>query len=530
MEKHDLSEIYTQLGGLDFRPTLQAIALTGVATLTQIQRAVGISEKVARRIIHRLIEIQASNQHIIQEKPLSGKAIRSRGRASNLYVLGELGASILRDLKLKPGAHACQLQDPAALAHAVCLLDVSLCAQADYLLADIERPISFNHPDDEEREMLRPDLVLTLPSGIRIIIEIEQSVDARLLPRLIDKLRRLARFFQSSTAQGVSPDIRVLFNVTRVEWSRTRRLWIRAVAAVASEANGPFPVRVMACLLSEFLQHPTWHSTDSFEDLLDPAMLPTFGAQFVQDTLVKPITHVETPSSSIISEATTAGDATSSPDELSLLPAQEETPSTLISVLPRELQQLCRTALLDHDITLISAYLHVFQDELDNYQAGCSTDFFRLVEIIYLASHKPDRSLRPGAGIPFGSLFLLRNYLDQPSRAELKQAIEMGLKAVRADRYKGINMVRDQTTRLCWDIILRYHGLARGGALRVNVQLPDDYRSELYIEVSIRNKDLLIGEDGILPADEPALAEYALAWFLEAPLLYADLLGLLPQK
>lgn len=471
------------LNGLDYTPLVAVFAWTGLASLPILETATSLPRKTIERTLNVLLKHNA-----ISERALSSSLLKARGRGSPLYGLEDLGAALLRDTQLKPNAQPCKLNHPAELAHAASLTTLAARAQADQLTFAVEAPLAF------EDEQVRFDLRLT-STRPHSVVEVEQHADAHHLPRLLDKLRRLARFFAAPHARDISTDVRVIFNITRTQWDITRRTWLRATATVASELGGTLPFKVWGCLFTDFIKTFDWRSTQGFELLFDPSLLPQFGAAPANPT---------------------------APDTALTAPL------TLDTVLPAELRSY-RAALLHDDYVLLNAYRHLFDAELETYQAASPVSFIRLVELIYTASHHPNRSVAARTGLPLASLFLLRNYLDQPNRADLKQALCAALKTFHTARHSGINMLRHEFTHLCWDVVLRYHGLARGGALQVTVELPDDQRSELHVTVNLTN-DLVTGEDGVLPADEPQLARQALAWFLEACVLYADLLGLDVKK
>ncbi len=512
MTEYTLSQIYNQLLDVEFVPVLSVFAWTGVTSFPQLETATGLTRKRLERTLGYLI-----NLDIVSRSEMPAKAIKMRGRSSAVYVLEERGADILRDLKLKPDAHACRLKQPAELAHALSLTHVAALAQAAQLTFAVEGHLPFG-----DAEHIRPDLLITLPTNERAIFEIEQyATAADTTQRLVDKLRRLVRFFHAPQSQGVSRNICVLFNVEQASWLATRRVWVKVVAAVAAEEQGALPFTLWGRLLADFIRQPEWTVTDRFEDLLDPSLLPTFKAQFAEDEQQPSAAPISGNAFELFAAISKAQSQARSGAALQL----PDSPLTLDAVLPDEFG-VYRTALLHNDLTLLSAYYAVFTDELFYYRSGSPAQFFQLMELIYAASYHRSRSAVARTGLPFGSLLMLRTYLDQPDRSDLRKALVMGLKRVEGSRYRGINMVRDQMTRLCWGVFLAYHGLARGGALRVNVQVPDEECSEIHIAVRISSIDLLLGEEDVLPFGEPGLAEQSLAWVLEALVTYTELLGL----
>jgi hypothetical protein len=103
---------------------------------------------------------------------------------------------------------------------------------------------------------------------------------------------------------------------------------------------------------------------------------------------------------------------------------------------------------------------------------------------------------------------------------------------VQQSQRQALNLFRDQLTHFYWDIFLRHFNFGRGGPLKVKVEVPsfDSSRSEIYPVASINEWEMLRGEEGYVPIGEPAHAEKALTWVLEAMHLYAFDLGLMREK
>ncbi len=474
------------LEGVNYLPILQACVPLGLATTPQIIQASGLTREVVNGTLRKLLAARDEQERpFLREAPLTRIYAGNKGRPPALYLLEAAGANLLRQAGGAGNVRPCNLKDPLALAHAVCLRDVYFKAQADERAPRAERELHFG--DDN----IRPDVLVALNGGAKGIFEIEQEAAPPTLERLLDKVRRLAVFFAAPESRGMSPDIRILFNVSAGDEAATHRIWEKALAAIAAEQpEQRLPCRFWALSLMKFLNRPEWDALDSFENLFNPALLESFRAP-----------------------------ALTTPDEV---------PGSRLT-LPPELARV-RVANSVTDLTILRAYYSVFQGELAA-QAELGADshsFFRLTDWIYCASHYPGSPTLERAQLPLASLFLLRQYLESPLHPDLKLALEKGIQDVQHSYYRGNVVIRDRLTHLAWDVFLRYHGFARGGPLKVFAAMPDfdDGRSDFYFRVHIANPDLLIGPDGLLGRGAVDLAEEALAWVLESLFIYAEELGL----
>jgi hypothetical protein len=129
-------------------------------------------------------------------------------------------------------------------------------------------------------------------------------------------------------------------------------------------------------------------------------------------------------------------------------------------------------------------------------------------------------------------MMLLYRFLHMHQNKQLLEQLQVGCKRVQQSQRQALNLFRDQLTRFYWDIFLRYFNFGRGGPLRVRVEVPsfDSSRSEIYPVASISDWEMLRGEEGYVPSGEPAHAEEALSWVLEAMHLYAFDLRLICDK
>ena len=159
-------------------------------------------------------------------------------------------------------------------------------------------------------------------------------------------------------------------------------------------------------------------------------------------------------------------------------------------------------------------------------------EFFETMEFIYEASHYRGGPVNTVAAFPRLSLLLLGRFLHAHQNQALLRDLILARRNVQSNLNRGVNTFRDALTRMYWDVFLRYFDFGRGGPLEVRVRVPgfDDYRSDIYVQVSIRSNRFLsrYGED---PSDhERRNAEAALAWVLEALWIYGEELALYERR
>jgi len=157
--------------------------------------------------------------------------------------------------------------------------------------------------------------------------------------------------------------------------------------------------------------------------------------------------------------------------------------------------------------------------------------FFQMMEVIYDGSHYKGGPVERESAYPATSMMLLYRFLHMHQNKQLLEQLQSGYRRVQQSQRQALNIFRDNLTRFYWDIFLRYFNFGRGGPLKVKVEVPsfESSRSEIYPVASITDWEMLRGEEGYVPSGEPAHAEKALTWVLEAMHLYAFDLGLIHE-
>lgn len=483
---------------------LETCSHTGVASVRQLVTATPLSRDKLRSLLKRFGGLTVDDA-ILPCVSLKVPRPGVRGRPSTLYKLGRVGAALLR-ANGHPNAHACGLNDARTIAHARAVLDVRLAAEAAGLTVQTERELAYT-TSDGERGVLRPDALVTLPGGIRIIFELEQVAMMSLLRRIVAILRRKVLFFQSEEASDVSSTVRVVINLPHGrDWDKTIAVWERAVAIVAEENGGKLPFEVVAMPLEMFLATPDWTELPNerrWEPLFDPALVSTFTPALPDQN--KDQTLVPTKKGQRSTTMTAQQEIL--PDDLKRRSAQHD-----YLIMGAFWQHL-----LEHGPSLMHTYDRPRPDHI----------FFDVMTVVYAASHPPDATPWEMSLHPHASLYLLRRYLMM--HKDLGRAISKAI-ARGGGSMRWSTPTITHRVQVIIDLFLRYHGFRSSGSLRASTIGPwerSDHRGDFGIRVHL-DPEMLMGDgDGVVPSrDEAKQAADALAWVLRALLAYGEDLGL----
>jgi len=473
---------------------LEALLPVGVADMNQLQAATGFSRDQINRLLEKCRRAGAAGPAVLTrvadkvERPWLG------GRGAHIYRLGELGAALLRAAGHQT-ARPCGLKETVALAHALAVLEVRLAAQAAGRTVETETEVR-----NAAGQVLRPDNLVLAAEGPAQMFEVEQTARPELLRRIVEGIRRRARFFADPAERPISPTVRVLWALPRgAGWERSVRVWEKAVAAVAAELGGTLPMRLVALPLDEFLAQPDWGEPPEPGRWLDlqaapsaadgPAAEPTDNGSAADETA-----------------GATAGRA----------------PVELLRYTPHESR------------LVLEALWEFFLENARTTARGGATgpaaaEFFRTMNLIYQAGHGPQLPLAARAEPPRASWFLLAEYLKMhPSlRAALLRELERS----------GGMVWNASTMRLrlqaVANVFLGYHGwrTADDAPLWVCAELAElgtRTMEPLSYHVQVREPALLVDPaEGEQPTRrEVAQAEQALAWVLRTVALEGERVGL----
>ncbi len=461
---------------------LRCFVERGVASTDQVVALSGLSYDAAYKALTKLCATQAG---VTPNLRLAHVGLEGeKGKPRRVHILTDTGAAALRMLDDIGDLRAPKLEEHSEIAAAVMEMDIFVAARQAGLKAQVEEVLPFG----DDGSSIRADVLVTLASGKAAIFECEQNAAAWSKARLLDKLRRLARFFDSDAGEQVENNIRVLFNI-RSDDVQTLQTWQEQLALVAKEYGKPLPFSLYWQRLADFLKQPEWSSVDGFQ--------PISPASFSDATDKSPA-------------------AAKAADVLSALP---------------EVVQASVSSLKELDLLLGLMYEDQ-QEAFRQYQASQnprqrSRAFFALMLFIYEASHYRHSPTLEYATLPVESLYLLRRYLHAHQNAKLFTQIKQGL-ATAAKNADGVTRYRNAMTQFIWNVFLRWHGFARGGPLRIKVEPPgfETGRSEFYVEVSVNNRDMLNNPPYYRSFYDMCDEEKALAWVLEAMVNYPTELGL----
>ncbi len=464
---------------------LSCFQARGLATQDQIEKLTPLTEKQARQALNEMRHAPAGLPALLETRQASLQG--QRGRPQQLHLLTVDGHAVCRALNGEAHRSTTQLADPVELAHAFIEMEIFTLASISKLGCEIEQVLPY-----QERANIRADVVVDLPSEKRAIFEVEQVARINDGVRIADKLERMRAFFLSDAANGIDRNIRVLFNLPAND-SRSLEVW-QSVQASLIEQLGPLPFQLHWQPVLDFLKGPAWETLEGFAPLAPAVPADKKGGASLEGDMMVPTGQGAQISADLIEKA--------------LLPA-------FVKEVPANLKTI------DLVFGALAKSLQGWFAEQTNAQAGRGS-FFLLMRSIYEASHYPNGPVMEYAALPVLSLVLLHRYLHMHQNERLLEIVQRSLGEVHRSQAKGINLFRDAFTRMTWEF-LRYHGLGRGGPLSVLVVVPgfDSERSEIFLDVSIRSRELIIDEYGVYIDGDTAKAETALAWVIEALWTYS---------
>ena len=468
------------------RRVLDLFRLTGVADQQQIYAAAALSRHKFTTLLAHFRRLADDN--ILAEIPDTVPQPGVRGRPSTVYVLGPAGAALLRALGHEQ-AHACGYREIKPLAHARTMVALALGARDAGLTVRVEEEIAY-----ADGQVIRPDLVVTLPDGQEALFEIEHDAGYATLEMKTGVQARRAAFFQTDASAGYSPIIRTIFNLAPGRTlDDTIATWERANATVAEAQDGTLPYEHVGLTLAAFLENPDWGEPpdpDRWFSLIDPAQQEDFGLA-----------------------ETNASKSKRKPPPLATADPYRPESNTQSYLIMR--------AYLQH--------LHTYGADLlaPDGPPAPSPHFFGIWQVIYAPSHPLNPTPVQQARHPQASLYLLRTYLElhPPLHKALAKAIRRGGSGVRWSASLILHRMQNVI-----NLFLRYHGY-RGSPTLQAVPVPSwrrRPRKDFGIQVKIHPELLMPeGEDGLVPMrEEVERAEQALAWVLWSLFSYAEDLGL----
>ena len=348
----------------------------------------------------------------------------------------------------------------------------------------------------DERLSVRIDFVTNNASSQKEFWEMEQIARSGTIPRIIQKIEHLVRFYQSPHSKTINPVVRILFNIPLGD-KTTIRSWELALNEV--QKQGQLPVRFIFMHVLKFFENPQFDVIEGFIPL-EPLSIESFTN--TQDS--------EISISNFLNPFEDENDVLK-PPFISEFHAPDLSKINLI---------LCAIALEEKEPM-----------NSDGYDEKNISSFFDLIRNIYLVSHYEGGPVFSYSAIPKFSLMLLFRYLYFHQNSELLDLVKNGREEIKRSTNRGINMFRDAYSRFCWNF-MRYHGFGRSGPIDIQIRVPylNGDESEVSVEVDIRSRNLVIGMDGISLNDDLETTKKSLAWILNSFWIYGDELGLSKKK
>jgi len=439
----------------------------GIATGEQVEIMTGLGQHPVRDALKILTEPPGGLEPAL--RTINVTMPGQRGRPYAAFVLTEDGAAMLEENPRK----APKLDDPVEAAHALMEMQVLIVAFQQGRKTELEKVLPFAGLRNIRADVLYEN---------KILFEMEQQARLNDVPRISDKLERLCLFFNSPAGSGIDHKVRILFALSGND-GKTISVWQQVLGALKKK-NGSIPFDFYWKEIGTFIQSPEWESVDSFQRL-EPAAIFQPELQPAKE---------------------------SSTDQVTAIPSF--------------------TRRMPADMSELNMVMGIMESEIGKLEGEVKENryqFFQMMEVIYDGSHYKGGPVDRESAYPATSIMLLYRFLHMHQNKELLEKLQSGYKRVQQSQRQALNIFRDHLTRFYWDIFLRYFNFGRGGPLKVRVEVPsfDSSRSEIYPVANITDWEMLRGEEGYVQSGEPAHAEEALSWVLEAMHLYAFDLGLI---
>ena len=449
------------------QPVLETFLATGLADIQHVKDFTNLTRDRVIRALERLV-----SGGLLRRPEFAIRRPDKRGQPGAVYLLIEDGAQTLQLLGHEQ-ARACNLKGDLPILHGLAMTDFHLSARKFGMGIATDRVLKFN-----TRE-IRPDHLVTLASGRKIIFEIEQQSSLETLRRIMESLRHKQSFFESRAHPEILPEVRMILHMNRSgSWDKTLSVWEKALGAVRQESDKSLAFRLFAIPRREFLESPDWGEE---RQLPWREVLP-------------------------LRERTLAED--------------EPHPS-----LPKWIQNSPH----EQQLILLS-YRQVLLETAHKRDShlGVNPYFLENMRLIYSASHDEVATPREQVSLPNRSIRMLDEYLKMMN---LTQPLRVALHAMDTKTKWNPTMIM-QRMQIAITIFLRQHGWRADGPLQAypSVSNWESRASEqFFVRVEIRNPFILYlhEEREVEPArDEVQRAEKALAWVLQALLVYSVELGL----
>ena len=345
---------------------LEAFTITGVLDSEQLQSVCGLQRMQLTRLLDKMESFRNGLPPILHKLDQGIRRPGVRGRAPNVYLLGESGAGLLRLLDHED-AQACRLNNDTAITHALGMVDVHLAANRASIPILTDHTLNYG-----DQGILRPDH--QLPGGKTRILEVEQAAGSDTLRRLVTSLEHKQALFTSPEAGQYESSVLMLIQLPRGSvWERTLKTWRTAIELCVEKLGHPLDFQIRALPLQDFLRQPDWDGSQRLDwiDLGEP-------------------------------QAETSIEKTPAPSA-----RKSQAPAGLMYRTTRQ-DQLVLVALWQDFKSLSTRDAERFPI------AG--PDFLQLVHLIYSASSGYRATVFESASVPYAALYLLQQYLKNAPR------------------------------------------------------------------------------------------------------------------
>lgn len=203
------------------------------------------------------------------------------------------------------------------------------------------------------------------------------------VPRISDKLERLALFFNSPAGSCIDPKVRILVALA-VNDGKTVPIWQQVLGALKKK-NGSIPFELYWQEVGSFTQNPEWESVDSFR-LVEPAVLFQPKVVLAEENTIETVAEI--------------------PDFTRRIPVDMTELNMVMSIMESGIGKLEGEA------------------KENRYQ------FFQMMEVIYDGSHYQGGPIERESAYPATSMMLLYRFLHMHQNKPLLEQLQAGYKKV----------------------------------------------------------------------------------------------------
>jgi hypothetical protein len=461
-----------------------------------------ISDSSLRRCVKKMIvPVNDHPKALLGFSNITRPWISPTGAPEIYYYLTEAGAyeyTKLTGIRLvAPNPQA----QPKSKQHALALVDIAIAIREKNGKCICNRQVNIDkgdefedefinsaQPDDKRNSYTRPDIQFTYVGNPDFVqfLEFEHSrKPKRLEDILVARMNRWQDLLSSEDGNHYSKNIMVLFFLDPEDQKEktSQSIWMKALYKFIELRNGELPTfKIYSMDFRDFIKKPTFSIKDYvlMEASQDPETY--FLRKKNEEFFNRKAKEIFEPLNSDLSNK-----------------ANDEYYKEKYSVLAG----------------------------MQNY-TGRQEYFFMQVKKLYELSILTDKpngySL---ASVPWVSIGLLRQWVEQPQLRTLRERLVVGLAEVHAGYLRGMSVAADILDRVMWESIFPYFNFAQGGPLgyftNLNISIDGKEKDNRLIPVT----NVSSHWEGVCTTDEEAhLIENAINWMIATLIQYPGELGL----